>query len=560
MTSAPTRRASREAEKKKSGLRWAALGAAAFIAIGGGGLFWVTQNGSQDHAVPDACDSTRRVALVTDQAMAGVLSKKPVNDTSCIQLDVHTESSAQTTRRAATGTLKQPLWIPDSSTRLPADLSEQSISLHTESLASSPTVVAGHHKVDAGQTWSGVLSDDSTRMGNPERDGSAHLALLNVASEISHGKVDQSSAAQELTTRAQTQGVNGPVLTPNEMLEAVKNDGGQAIVSEQDYMSYTAQNSSSDLAAGIPKDGTSFLDFPLLASKDSLENNDAVRTAADEINEWLATDEGKKALADHHLRTPDGALEPSAVSKPTRLPAPDKDVATTVVQSYRNQAAPMNALVALDASGSMGTKEPNGQTRWDSTIQTLMLGSQLFPARDSMGVWLFSDDLDGKNPYKELVPTRGMEDVVDGRSQREILQESLAGAEYKKRGQTDLYETALAAFRDQQKNYKEGQLNIVLLISDGAQENYTDDSMALEELTSTLQAEQDPSRPVVIVSLGITQSADAQALSAISESTGGSYHPATTPEQLQAAFVEALSADDSGAGQAQKQGAAPDQR
>ncbi|NKE09050.1 MULTISPECIES: VWA domain-containing protein [Kocuria] len=558
MAAAPTRRAWREAEKKKTGLRWAALAAAGFIVVGGGGLWLVTQNESETNAIPSSCDSTQRVSLVAEQAMADVLANKPVDGESCIQLDITSEPSTQTAVRASSGELSQPLWIPDSSSRVPSALMDDAVSVHTDSLASSPGVVVGQGSVEADGTWTDVVADQSTRMGNPDRDGGAHLALLSVASEVTAGDAEQTQAAEALTPRAQTQGVNSPILSGPEMLAAVDQDGDRAIVSERDYLDYAAQNDGADLAAAVPGDGTSFLDYPLLASGDSLESNDAVRTAADEISQWLGTDEGKQALSENNLRTADGEISnDSAVQDPARLPAPNEDLATTIVESYRNQAAPMNALVALDASGSMGTVEANGQSRWDTTIQTLMLGSQLFPARDSMGVWLFSDDLGGDTPYEELVPTRGMEEGVDGQTQREVLQSALAQAQYKQGGQTNLYETALAAFRNQQENYQDGQLNIVLLVSDGAQEVYKGDSMSLEEVTADLQNEQDPNRPVVIVALGISPNADAEALTAIAESTGGSYHPATTPEELQAAFVEALSANDPGSDPAQ--GAQPEQ-
>lgn len=547
MAAAPTRRAWREAEKKKTGLRWAALAAAGFIVVGGGGLWLVTQNESETNAVPSSCDSTQRVSLVAEQAMADVLENKPVDPDSCIQLDITTEPSTRTAVRAATGELNQPLWIPDSISRVPAPLMDEAVAVHTDSLASSPGVVVGQGNVEAGNSWTEVVADEGTRMGNPDDDGGALLALLSVASEVSADDTEQAQAAGALTPRAQTQGVNSPILSAPEMLAAVDQDGGRAIVSESDYLGYTAQHEGADLAADVPGDGTSLLDFPLLASGDSLANNDAVRTAADEISQWLSTDEGKQALADSNLRTADGEISnDSAVQDPTELPAPDEDVANAIVESYRNQAAPLHALVALDASGSMGTMEANGLSRWDTTIQTLMLGSQLFPARDSMGIWLFSDDLGGDTPYKELVPTRGMEEGVEGQTQREVLQSALAQAQYKQRGQTNLYETALAAFRNQQENYQDGQLNMVLLVSDGSQEVYTEDSMSLEEVTTELQNEQDPNRPVVIVALGISPDANAEALTAIAESTGGSYHPATTPEELQAAFVEALSADDPG--------------
>lgn len=509
----------------------------------------VTQRGEDSTAIPSSCDSTQRVAVVTDQAMADALDQKPVDGQSCIQLDVSVEDNSQTALRAASGDLSEPLWIPDSSSRLPAALYDDAVSVHTESLASSPGVIAGQEAGEAPQTWTDALANDATRMGDPDRDGGAHTAVQSVASEVSDGTVDQTRAAEVLTPRAQTQGVNSPILSASEMLGEVTETGGEAIVAESDYLRYRAENPDDQLEAWTPDSGTSFLDYPLLASGDAIENNDAIRTAADEIADWVDSDEGRSALNDAHLRTAGGEIEDGAVSDPARLPEPDEDVWTTVSESYRNQAAPMNALVALDASGSMGTMEANGQTRWDTTVQTLMLGTQLFPARDSMGVWLFSDDLGEDNaPYEELVPNRGMEEGVDGRTQREILQEALAQASFRDGGQTDLYDTALEAFRYQQENYREGQLNIVLLISDGEQEVYTRETMSLEDLVGDLQAEQDPNRPVVIVSLGISPDADAEALTAISEATGGSYHQATTPEELQAAFVEALSANDPTAG------------
>lgn len=556
MPPAPTRRARREAEKKKSGARWAAAGAIAFLAVGGGGLFLVTQTNGDASQVPSSCESTQRVSVVTEQSMADVLAEKPVEEDSCVQLDVTVEPSARTATRAAADELSQPLWIPDSSRRLPSSSFAEAVTVHTESLASSPGVIVAEGEQSVPATWTAALAQDSIRMGNPERDGGALTALLAVSSEVSSGEVTQTDAAAVLTPRAQTQGVNSPILAASEMLGEVQDAGGQAIVSERDYLSYRQENGGSadpGLTATVPDSGAAFLDYPLLASENSLENNEAVRAAADEIAEWLASDDGREALAEANLRDSDGDLaSASAVDVPGRLEDPDTDVWDTISESYRNQAAPLNALVALDASGSMGTVEANGLTRWDATAQTLMLGSQLFPARDSMGLWIFSDDMTDEGlPYREVVPTRGMEEGVDGQTQRELLQAELAATSYKPGGQTELYETALAAFRSQQENYKDGQLNMVLLVSDGKQEFYTGESMSLDEVVTALEEEQDPTRPVVIVSLGISPDADADALGAIAQATGGSYHPATTPEELQAAFVEALSADDPAAQQGQ---------
>ena len=220
-----------------------------------------------------------------------------------------------------------------------------------------------------------------------------------------------------------------------------------------------------------------------------------------------------------------------------------------MAETYDRQSAPLNALVVVDASGSMGEEEDSGQTRWDSTMGTLSMGAQLFPARDSLGLWLFSRDMGPEGePYIELQPVRGIEEEVhgeDGRTQREALQAEMAQAEYKEGGETELYETTLAAFREQQRNWQPGQLNAVILVSDGGQQVYgQDDPMRTEELISTLEREQDPAKPVRIVTLGISDDADQVALGAIAGVTGGTYHQATDEQQLQQAFLEGLSTVD----------------
>lgn len=180
------------------------IGAVALLLVGGSGRFLVDRGGEDPPRLPEACESTQRVSLATEQAMADALGGKPVDAASCIQLEITVEPSARTAGRAAAGELPQLLWIPDSIRRVPATPNGDSMVIYARSLASSPAAMVGE---------------------DPRRTPACNTALL---------------------------------------------------------------------------------DYPLMASRDAVENNDAVRAAAHEITEWLQTEEGRDALSAAHL----GAARP----------------------------------------------------------------------------------------------------------------------------------------------------------------------------------------------------------------------------------------------------------
>lgn len=188
--------------------------------------------------------------------------------------------------------------------------------------------------------------------------------------------------------------------------------------------------------------------------------------------------------------------------------------------------------------------EGTDKTRMDLTVDSALAGSQLFPARDSIGLWKFSRNLalpDGCiSDYQKLVPVRGMEELTDGKTQRELLQEagtSISGSI----GSTDptaLHDTLLAGFRELKEHYEPGAANVVIMLTDG--ENYDEGSISQEELISTIQAEQDADEPVFILLIGISQDANMEALQTIASVTGGEAYPALSPTDVQVIFSEGL--------------------
>ncbi|WP_461165298.1 hypothetical protein [Arthrobacter sp. R4-81] len=73
-------------------------------------------------------------------------------------------------------------------------------------------------------------------------------------------------------------------------------------------------------------------------------------------------------------------------------------------------------------------------------------------------------------------------------------------------------------------------MNGVILFTDGANDDA--ESLELDQLLETLQRERDPAKPVVIVTIGITEDADAKRLQKISAATGGTSYLARAPQDI----------------------------
>ncbi|HIY95610.1 MAG TPA: substrate-binding and VWA domain-containing protein [Candidatus Rothia avicola] len=552
---AKSRRQERIEKQKKNSRKWIATGAAAVILLCGGAIAYTNITGDKQpsttsgQTVPAACSTTQAVTVATTEPMAAALKAMLVDEDTCITLDITTDKTASDVLTESTsGTATTNLWIPDSTTRAELAMSEANTGLTplAESLAQTPGVIVSEDNTSYG-TWLEALKAEGTvSMGDPKEDSGAFAALLGGISEASAGTVSLEDLTSGTALRAQSIGVTEAAQSATELLTAVDNGTKDAaIVTEADYAAYASAHADSGLTATVPGDGSFALNYPLYQASSS--NNTTIDEAAQQIINFMGSEDGKQALAAAGLRAADGQeLEGDySVGSFTALAPSNQDVLTQVWTSYSLQSAPLNALVVLDASGSMllpvaGTDK----SRMDITVESVLAGSQLFPARDSMGLWKFSRDLtlpDGSvSDYQELVPVRGFEETVDGKTQRVLLQEAGSGiaATIDPNGFTALYDTTLAAFRSAKENYAYGSVNAVIVLTDG--ENHDDNSISQEELISTIQAEQDPANPVFIIMIGVSEDADMNALTTIAQGVGGEAHMASAPTDVQRIFAEAL--------------------
>lgn len=573
MGNSQSRRAAREQQRKKNSRKYVAAGGAAVVLLAGGTLAYTLVNHEDapeptaSSSVPDTCTSTQRVTVATNATMSEVLKKIPVDAQDCITLAVSDEASdADIAAQITSGKNAPNLWIPDSSTRVQFNLKDQKkVVSKSDSLAKTPGIIVTADDKTSFETWNAALSDNSkVAMGDPKVNSGAFVALLNAAAEASNGAASTEALDTNTSLRAQTIGVDSPAKNSEELITAVK-DGSTpaAIVTESDYAQYLADHEGTSLKASVPASGAGELNYPLyqLASN---ETNKTISTAAQKIQDFLKTDDGKKALADAGLRASDGtALASASVGSVTAPEVKNPELVATTWQAYALKSAPMNALVAVDTSGSMSYKiGDTDQTRMKVTLDSLLAGSQLFPPRDSMGLWVYSQemgqDADGKTvDYKELVPVRNLDAEVDGKTQREALQNAIQSIEPDVSKGTAFNNALLAEFSNIKGNYKADAANIVIMITDGANENNTPNSISTEDMIKTIQSEQDPDNPVYFVLIGISSDANIDSLKDIAKNVGGEAYLANSPSDIQKIFQDGLSSVASQGAAAQSEGATP---
>ncbi len=189
-----------------------------------------------------------------------------------------------------------------------------------------------------------------------------------------------------------------------------------APLSEADVMAFNKQQPPVSLAALYVQPAPAPLDYPFTVMPEvGLQK----ATAAEELHKLMGGGAFKNALAVAGLRAPDGttgvgfatpAGAPASIGPVTVPDAPTlAKVAGGISQligSWAALAQPGRALTVFDVSGSMREKVPTAgnQSRALVTQGAARQGLALFDDRWSVGTWIFSTDMVGKRPWKELVP------------------------------------------------------------------------------------------------------------------------------------------------------------
>jgi Ca-activated chloride channel family protein len=216
-------------------------------------------------------------------------------------------------------------------------------------------------------------------------------------------------------------------------------------------------------------------------------------------------------------------------------------VVAATLQSWNAARKRSNVLAVYDVSGSMKEEVPGtgGRTKIDIVKQAAGQALALFAPETNLGTWLFSTNLDGNKDWVESVPIGPTNaKLPNGKSRREVLAEALNRLQATD-GDTGLYDTTLAAFRSLQRSYAPQRLNIVVLLTDGINDD-PGGGISRADLLRRLKAEQDKDRPVRIITIAYGADADAASLKLIADATGGLAFVSRDPRDILRVFTDAI--------------------
>jgi len=501
------------------------------------------------------------VEEVVRQTAADYQAGQPIVDGKCVQVQVESRSAPDVAKELPTAQINPPaLWIPDSS-MWAAETQKEAGETGADaprldirgSLASSPLLIAGSEQAMTKLGWpitpvswkrvvdpavvvtltDPTLSTEGlatlgiirTQLGNP--DGSPKPELVGALLRVGRNALPSvRDAFGKITQGAE----DAPVFT----------------ASEQSILANNRAAGSRRVVGSYPKEGTLSFDFPLVRVS-RVGEHAGTEAAAKGFEEALRSGTTTKRLADAGFRTPshkapegwtdekDGVRSDDV----TILKTPSTDQVSELLRTWGAISLDSRMLVVLDVSGSMIEKMTNGMTRIEAAKEASLTALAMLPDTTEIGLWAFSTDKAPPNDWIQLVPIGPLGEPLGGAPRRVQLMAGAGKIPSLVGGGTALNDTALAAFREVQKNYDPNKINSVTLMTDGRNDDVS--SIDTAALIATLKKEADPTRPVPIIMIGLGPDADMPALQLISGATGGKAYQAQQADDIKGVLLDAIS-------------------
>ncbi|WP_040857192.1 substrate-binding domain-containing protein [Nocardia niigatensis] len=207
---------------------------------------------------------------------------------------------------------------------------------------------------------------------------------------------------------------------------------------------------------------------------------------------------------------------------PATTPVPAKAVLDKVGQILAHPILGVQATVLLDVSSSMSATEGYG-TRLANAVAALESTMGVMPPEFGLGLWEYSKNLDGNNPYKVLTPTAPLSN-----DQRTAIGQALTTVTASTSKPDRTYPTLLAAYKNVIANYAAARTNSILLITDGPED---DSTVTGDQLLADLAGATDPAHPVRIDVI-VVGGPGTQTLQTLTQRTGGTYTKVNTTADL----------------------------
>lgn len=485
---------------------------------------------------------TSSMADLVKAAAARVSAGNP-----CTTYAISSADSAATAAQLAGAGRGPDTWVTDSSAWVdvvraarPGRLATgaQPIAVSPLALAVPASRPAAKKPVGPPATWKAVLAGHSgltVALPDPERSTAGRLLLLQAP-----GAVGTAGPAARVELGKILLGwSHAPAVTESALFAALTSRRPSAFpASEQAVTAYSVEHPGV-VSAVVPSGGTPAYDYTLVSSAD-LPATASVGVAA--LRKELGSPTTRTALRAAGFRADESADGTGVAGAKTGQVAYSPVVAqttqTSLLKTWRAVKTDARMLALIDTSGSMSEKT-GGTTRMALATGAAATAVSILPAATEIGTWTFGIDKGGPGQdWDEVAPIRRLDQVTAGVSQRQALARDLPGIADQVGGGTGLYATVLAAYQKMVKEYQVGRSNSVILLTDGRNEDPGGPTLA--QVLSAINAEKDPTRPVIIVTIGMGTDVDTAALDAISSATGGSSYIATNPADITGVFIDAI--------------------
>ncbi len=546
---APSRPPVHEAREHRRAA-WVALPLvlALLVAVG----WWQWPVGARETA--SECAARPVVTIAVAPAMAPVVEAAATRARTagaCADYRVATADPVAVVGQIKTGQTPDA-WVPDSTTWVDQVNSETVVAAITDPtkrtwhdpqpLATSPVVVVIppdlSTKASAAKSWRTLLSGAvPLRMADPNQDAVGRLTLFAARAALGDSDTARKVAGAALITLSRS-----ATATTDQLFDGYSADPEQApafSASEQDVLAFNRAHAAAAVDAVVPTEGTAVLDYPWVVSP-RLE--EARRGLLDALHQQLVSPAGAQDIVAAGFRRANGGSGPGGVlptGEVKQTPALPKAAQQSALGLWNAIRANVRMLAVIDVSGSMKEKA-GSRTKIELAYGAAQTALATFPPGSQVGLWEFSTDRGGPGQdWKALVPIRDTGSAIGGTTQNQILLDAFKKMTTTVGGDTGLYDTTLAAYREVKRTYVEGAVNSIVLLTDGVNDD-PKGGLDLDGLVAALRKEQDPERPVRVILVGMGPTTDAKALAAIAKATGGASYVATNPEDITTVFVQAI--------------------
>lgn len=519
-------------------------------------------------AAEQCIKGTATVAVVADPSIADEVGQfaesygrqaKPVGDR-CVKVTVRPADSD-----AVIGALasdwpaemgdRPALWIPASSVstdRLQSLVGKETVS-DTRSLVTSPVLLAVSPQLKdalSQQNWSTLPGLQTNPAGldslNLPGWGPLRLALPtagnNDASYLAVEAVAVASAPPNSPATAGLAAANALVTARPRLDDDTTDSAWNALTDAPDpaaapvraiatteqqlFQRMSALTGANKTVAGwLPPGPVALADYPTVLLAGSWLSDEQV-SGASEFARFIRQPEQLAELAKAGFRadgtTPpgNGPLDFVALAAPLNIG--DDTVRATLAKALATPATGSTTTIMLNQSiaGLAGV--------------TGALSNRIgvLPPYSTVGLWVFNG-LEGHS----AVPTGLLSDQVNGQGRPAALAAVLAGTEQTNRGAS--FTTLRMAYGDALANFKAGQQNSVLVITQGPHTDQTLDGPGLQQY---IQSAQDQNRPVEVNVIDIGNDPDQSTWQAVAQLSGGTFQavPSADSPDLIAAITAML--------------------